>query len=396
LRLTRDIRRLDYVGLFDPSGAKIFGDVASPPAIPIDGRPRVVRQQLLPDGSGFEPALFVARRRPNGDLLVFGRSLREIYELQGTLLRVLAIMLLPTILVILAIGALFARRASRRFENINSAIVRIMNGEMRSRLPVGKDDDDVEKVTRAVNLMLDEIERLLDQLKSVGDNIAHDLRTPLMIARTKIARTLDEDANVDALRATLESAAAQIDRATLTIAAVLRVSNVENEARKNRFKELDLGAVCAEVVDFYEPLAQSKAIELAAEIRDPAHMRGDEDLMREALSNLVDNAIKFCPEGGKVRVEVETVEGLPRVSVSDTGRGVPPADRTRIFRRFYRGEGADGVAGHGLGLSITQTIANLHGFQLTVEDNHPGARFVMRASEKAALSLARAADGGGK
>src|SRR5208283_250752 len=114
LRLTRDIRRLDYVAMFGASGDKIFGDVPAMPPIPVDGRAHVVGQQLLPDSSGFEPALFVARRRPDGDVVLFGRSLREVYDLQGTVLKVLAVALLPTVLVVLAIGAAFARRASKR------------------------------------------------------------------------------------------------------------------------------------------------------------------------------------------------------------------------------------------------------------------------------------------
>ncbi len=391
LRLTRDIRRLDYVALFDASGAKIFGDVPAVPSIPVDGAAHIVRQQLLPDSSGFEPALFVARQRPDGAVVLFGRSLREVYDLQATLLTVLAIALLPTVLVILAIGAFFARRASMRFERIHSAILRIMNGELHSRLPVGREGDDVEKVARAVNPMLDEIERLLDQLKSVGDNIAHDLRTPLMIARAKIARALDEETDAEILRPILNAAVSQIDRASVAIAAILRVSAVENGALGNRFTHFDLGAVCAEVVDFYEPLAQSKSIEMTVDVRGPAPMRGDVDLMREAVSNLVDNAIKFTPEGGTVRVEAETIDGLPRLAVSDTGRGIPPQDRARVFRRFFRGDGDD-VPGHGLGLNIAQTIANLHGFQLTVEDNNPGARFVMAPMAKASLGLVRAAE----
>ena len=392
LRLTRDIRRLDYVALFDKAGVRILGDVSGVPPIPVDGRAHVVPQQLLPDSSGYEPAIFVARRRLDGAVVLFGRSLREVYDLQATVLRVLATTLLPTVLLILAIGAIFAHRASRRFERIHDAIARIMNGDLQSRLPIEREGDDVEKVARAVNLMLDEIERLLDQLKFVGDNIAHDLRTPLMIARSKIARAIDQKADVAALCPTLEAALCQIDRASATISAILRVSAVENEARQNRFKDFDLGDVCAEIADFFEPLAASRSIEMTVETRGPVSMRGDEDLMREALSNLVDNAIKFTPEGGRVRLEAETVDGLPRLTVSDTGPGVPSPDRARIFRRFYRGEGAQHAPGHGLGLSIAQTIANLHGFELTVEDNHPGACFVMRGAAKASLVLARAAE----
>ncbi len=391
LRLTRDIRRLDYVALFDSKGDKLFGDVPAMPAIPVDGRAHLVRQQLLPDSSGSEPALFVARRRADGGVVLFGRSLREAYDLQETVLRSLAIALVPTVLLILAIGAVFARRASKRFERIHGAIVNIMNGELHSRLPVANEGDDVDKVARAVNLMLDEIERLLDQLKSVGDNMAHDLRTPLMVARIKIERALDQDVAIESLRAAMQGALAQIDKASVTIAAILRVSAVENGPRRKRFKDFDLGAVCAEVVEFYQPLAESKSVEMSIEAGDPVVVRGDEDLMREAISNLVDNAVKFTPEGGRVRVEARMVDGLPRVAVSDTGCGIAPHERTKIFRRFYRGERSD-AAGHGLGLSIAQTIANLHGFQLTVEDNNPGARFELRASAKASLAMAQAAE----
>ena len=211
LRLTRDIRRLDYVAMFDASGGKIVGNVPVLPAVAVDGRPHEVRRQLVPELGVVEPALFVARRRPDGDVLVLGRSLREVYDLQESLLKTLAIALMPTILVILAIGALFARRSSQRFERIHAAIVRVMNSEFQSRLPVGRDSDEIERVTRAVNAMLDEIERLLDQLKSVGDNIAHDLRTPLMVARAGLARSLEEDQNAERLRSAMAAALAQID-----------------------------------------------------------------------------------------------------------------------------------------------------------------------------------------
>ena len=390
LRLTRDIRRLDFVALIDPKGALVFGNVPGVPAIPIDGRAHVVQEQLRPDSSGNrEPAIFVARRRADGGVLVLGRSLREAYELQETVLRALTIALLPTILVILAIGAIFARRASQRFERIHDAIVRIMNGELDSRLPITNEDRDIDKVARAVNLMLDEIARLLEQLKSVGDNIAHDLRTPLAVARAKIERALDHDTRVEQLREAMEAALAQIEKVSATISAILRVSAVENGAREKQFRDFDLGAVCAQVFDFYEPLAESKCVSMVVEADTPVPVRGDEDLMREAISNLVDNAIKFTPSGGKVRIEARTADGLPLVLVSDTGLGVPPQERARIFDRFYRGEQSGKSPGHGLGLSIAETIANLHGFKLTVEDNKPGARFEMRAAAPAPSRLER-------
>ena len=380
LRLTRDIRRLDFVALIDPQGRLVFGNVPVMFPIPIDAQAHVVQEDLLPDPRGDkDPAIFVARRRTDGGVLLLGRSLRDAYDLQETLLRALAIALLPTILLILSIGAWFAHRASQRFKRVHGAIVRIMNGDLDLRLPVDGDDD-IDKIARAVNLMLDEIARLLERLKSAGDNIAHDLRTPLAVARAKIERALDSGADTEGLRAGMEAALAQIEKVSTAISAILRISVVENRGHKTQFKEFDLAAVCAQLLDFYEPLAESKGVTMVVDAERPVPIRGDQDLMREALSNLVDNAIKFTPAGGAVRIEARMVEGRPFVQVSDTGIGVPAQERTRIFDRFYRGELSGKSSGHGLGLSIAKTIVNLHGFKLAVEDNNPGARFELRTA----------------
>jgi signal transduction histidine kinase len=388
LRITRDLRRLDYVALFDARGGLAFGNVATMPAIAVDGRAHLVSEFRLPESNGkADSAIFVARRRPDGGVLLLGRSLLEAYALRETVSRALAIALGPTILLILAIGVFFASRASRRLGTIHKKIADIMNGDFDARLPETGEGDDIDKVARAVNLMLDEIRRLLDQLKSVGDNIAHDLRSPLAVARAKIERGLAREATVEDLRAAMADALDHLDRAAVTIAALLRISAVENGPREKTFEEVDLSSICAGVFDFYEPLAQANALDLTLDAPKPTLVRGDPDLMREAISNLVDNAIKFTPAGGKVRIEAATVDGRPLVRVSDTGRGIPPQERERIFRRFYQVERDGRSSGHGLGLSIAETIAKLHGFNLTVEDNNPGARFELRGADKASLAL---------
>ena len=393
LPLTRDIRRLDFAALIDVEGRVVFGKAASIPSVPVDGQAHFFPDQLArTEGGAREPAVFVARRLTEGGTLVLGRNLREVYILQETLLRTLAIALLPTALLILLIGAIIARRASHRFERVHGAIVRIMNGELDSRLPVSNKDGDIDRVAHAVNLMLDEIARLLEQLKSAGDTIAHDLRTPLAVARAKIERALNNETGIEQLREAMEAALAQIEKASVTISAILRISAVENGARETRFRDFDLAAICEQVFDFYEPLAESKGVTMIADTAKPVPVRGDQDLMREALSNLIDNAIKFTPAGGSVRIGARMTEGRPFVLVSDTGVGVPPQERAKIFDRFYRGERSGQTPGHGLGLSIAETIANLHGFKLTVEDNNPGARFELRATSSApAVRLAREA-----
>ena len=382
LRITRDLRQVDYVAVFDPSGALVFGNVTTMPRVAVDGKAHGVDEVLLPGSSeASDSAIFVARRRPSGGVLLLGRSLVEINAMGEAVLRALTLALAPTILLILAIGALFARRANRRLAQIHAAITHIMSGDLKQRLPAMTDGDDIDRVARDVNLMLDEISHLLDQLRSVGNNIAHDLRTPLAVARAKIERGLARGETADDLRATMADALDHLDKAAATIAALLRISTLENVPREARFREIDLAAICANVFEFYEPLAQSKAIAMTCEAGAPVLARGDEDLMREALSNLVDNAIKFTPEGGVVRIAAEIEDGRPRVSVSDSGCGVPPEEKVKIFRRFYRIEREGRPSGHGIGLSIAETIARVHGFHLSVEDNAPGARFELRLAD---------------
>ncbi len=380
LRLSRDLRRLDYVALFSADGTRLYGNIDPFPDVPIDGQAHFVAK-ARPSGSGSpaEPALFVARRRPDGGILLLGRSLLEVYAIRGTVLRSLAVGLGPAIALALAIGAFFAQRATRRLSVIHETIARIMQGDLKARLPSGAQNDDIDKISRAVNQMLDELARLLEQLKSVGDNIAHDLRTPLAVMRAKLERGLAAGADHGELRAAAEDALDQLDKALVMVTALLRVSAVESGLRASTFQEIDLVKICADLFEFYEPVAQAKSVDMTLQAPERALMRGDADLMREAISNLIDNAVKFTPSGGQVQLEIAIGEEGPTVRVRDSGCGVPLAERDKIFQRFYRGAAGQIAPGHGLGLSIAKTIANLHGLDLTVDDNAPGARFELAA-----------------
>lgn len=390
---SKDVRRLDYVALLEQNGAAAFGNVARLPPIPVDGRAHIVAYRPSPPAhGGSEPVIFVARLRPDSRILLLGRSLTQIYASEQPVLDALLIALPVLILSVILIGAVFARRASARLGLVDRAIAEVMNGDLRARLPVNPGDDEIDRVSKSVNLMLDEIERLLDQLRSVGDNIAHDLRAPLAVARAKAARALEDDLTGQPLRQTLTSAVEQLDRASITITALLRISSVENGPRDKRFRDFDLAEVCRQAFEFYEPLAQARTITLTIVASEPTPVRGDSDLMGEAIANLVDNAIKFTGSGGRVEITAGTDALGPFASVADNGPGVPEGERDKIFRRFYRSD-QTGSPGNGLGLSIAMMIAKLHGFELTIEDNHPGARFTLRGADKAAL--VRASDAAG-
>jgi signal transduction histidine kinase len=382
VRLTHDLRRIDYAALFGPDHKLVFGNIKVLPTIALDGKAHFWAASPVSGGDNrLEPAIFVARVRPDGNIMVLGRSLLESLAFRRIVQNALAAGLAPMLLLALAIGAFFARRASRRLTTIHDTIAQIMKGDTHLRLPVHSGNDEIDKISKDVNLMLDEIVRLLVQIKGVGDNIAHDLRSPLAVVHAQLERGL-EKSNDEQLRAVVKQALAHIDRAMVTVAALLRLADVEYGPKSSKFTAIDLSAICTDLFEFFEPLATSKSIKMTLEVQSPVQILGDGDLMREAVSNLIGNAIKFTPENGAVSLSVAQEDGRPVIRVRDNGIGVEPAERDKIFQRFYRTESGHRVPGSGLGLSIAAAIANLHDFDLRFEDNDPGAVFEMVGRRK--------------
>ena len=382
VRLTNDLRRIDYAALFDANRTLMFGNVEALPPISVDGKSHFVAAAHVPGSDNrLEPVIFVARERPDGTIMLLGRSLLETLAFRRIVQSALLTGLAPMLLLALAIGAYFARRSSRRLTAIHDTIAGIMKGDTDLRLPIGSRHDPIAAISRDVNLMLDEIGRLLVQLKGVGDNIAHDLRSPLAVVHAQLERGL-ESSNDEQLRAVAKQALAHIDKAMLTVSALLRLADVEYGPKSRNFQSIDLSAICADLFEFYEPLAESKSIKMTLETHSPVQILGDGDLMREAMSNLIGNAIKFTPEHGAVSISVIREDGLPVVRVRDSGIGVEPAERDKIFQRFYRSSSGHRVPGSGLGLDITAAIANLHEFDLRFNDNNPGAVFEMAGRRK--------------
>ena len=378
LRLTRDLRRLDYSALFDSESKPIFGNMSQIPAlVPVDGRAHYteVTRSFATTGNEKEPAIFVAGRRQDGSVLVLGRGLFETYYLRHTVLEALAYGIAIEIVIALTLGGVFGYLAMRRLQTIHGMIYRIMAGDLHERLPVRDKPDDIDKIVRAVNQMLNELVRALGQLRSMSANIAHDLRTPLSILRVRLERALDNPAEQD-LKSVVSQAHSELERALTTIAALTRIAEIESGRRTSAFAQVNIEKLCEEVFDFYEPLAEIKSVALTVNAPpSPVPTFGDADLLREAITNLVDNGVKYAPSGGKVVIETAMCDGNPVIRVCDNGPGVDPCDRDKIFRRFYRSDKHRHIAGSGLGLSMTASIVELHGFLIRVRDNNPGACF---------------------
>jgi signal transduction histidine kinase len=375
LRLTGDLRLIDYAGLFDRDGKRLYGNIAVlPKSLPVDGLSHAVEAapvQIRDEWT--EPGIFVAARRDDGNIVLLGRSLYEVYALRRVVVQALLVGIVPAIALALITGAVFSWRSTRRLKAINQTILRIMHGDLHERLPTRKKKDDIDCISVAVNLMLDEIVRLLDQIKSVGDNIAHDLRAPLAVARLKLEGELAKGDG--GLRRAARQTLADLDRAMTTVTALLRISEIEAGRFHANFKPVDLAEVCAQVFELYEPLAETKSIAMTLDTSSFVPINGDFDLLVEAVANLVDNAIKFTPPNAEVRIAAKMIAGQPTLNVADRGPGVALEHRDNIFKRFYRVHGNSDLAGNGLGLSMAATIFGRHGFTLRVKDNAPGAVF---------------------
>ena len=307
---------------------------------------------------------------------MLGRSLATINELEKAMLDAFIAASVPIVLLALAGGTVIGRRSSRRLAGIQNAVDRVMGGELEVRLPARGTNDDVETLVAAVNLMLDEFVRLVGQIKSVGDDIAHDLRAPLAVARARLERGLSGTSEAE-LRRLTAAALADLERAATTVTALLRISALESGVRRGAFAPVDVAAVGADVYELFEPLAQAKGVAMVLDAPGPTLVPGDEDLLREAVANLVDNAVKFTPSGGSVTIACSGGTDT-LIAVSDTGPGVCAGEIDRIFKRFYRARATSGlVPGNGLGLSMAATIVDLHGLELRVGDNAPGAIFAI-------------------
>ncbi|SFK61369.1 sensor histidine kinase [Methylocapsa palsarum] len=384
LRITRDLRAIDYAALFDSGGKLLSGNVdALPAALPIDGETHTIglisRSNIRRETVS---VLVVARRRQDGSVLLLGRNLSEVYAFRQIVLEALALGVVPSLLLAFIVGTIFSLRATKRLKAINRKIISIMQGNLTERLPTHGLNDDLDHVGRAVNLMLDEIVRLLDQIKSVGDNIAHDLRSPLAVMRIGLERALDNGSSDD-LRSSAEKALGTLDRVMTTVAALLRISDIEYGRRTSGFKTIDLVEVCANAFDLYQPLADAKRIVFTLIAPEPLQVHGDFDLLVEAVANLIDNAIKFTPAGGFVEVAAKSESGKPVVRISDSGPGVASQERGAIFKRRYRSDATRHLPGIGLGLHMASTIAQLHGFDLCVADCREGAAFEMSLRDAA-------------
>ncbi|MGY4480254.1 sensor histidine kinase [Bradyrhizobium sp. USDA 3364] len=372
--LGQDSRGVQYAGMFDAAGNRLAGNLkALPHDFSVDGTAQAARVAPFGQSPVGDPLVrAVGRRLENGDVLVMGRNVDETREISRVVGQALALGLLPALCLCLLAGAWLSVRAQRRVEEVNQRVQRIVAGDLRERLPHRNVNDPFSRLAVIVNGMLDEMETMINALAGVGNDIAHDLRTPLTRARLSLERGRTHATTLEQLQTVTDKAIGGIDQSLAIITALLRLTEIENSRRSAGFGNVAFHEILREVCDIYEPIAEDKSIELGVDIDRKLHVWGDRDLLFEAVANLVDNAIKFTPAGGRVGLQLLRGDKEAIVRVTDTGPGISEQEREVVLRRFYRSDKMRNTPGVGLGLSLVAAIIKLHGFRLVINSGSGG------------------------
>jgi signal transduction histidine kinase len=309
--------------------------------------------------------------------LLVARDVYERYRTEHQVTKSLPWSVLLMVVLGIAGGALISHQLLARLDAINRTSREIMAGDLSRRVPVGRTGDEFDSLSENLNRMLDRTERLMKGMREVTDSVAHDLRTPLTRLRNRL-ESISSGIDHDSPEGTaIDSAIAETDRLIATFNALLLIAEAEAGVAREAMAPLDLRNVVEGVAELYSPLAEEKNVALDIEPSGEAIIFGNKSLISQALANLIDNAIKYTPEGGHISVAVNQSPGAVALSVNDTGPGIAAQDRARVLERFVRLEESRNSPGTGLGLSLVAAVARLHDAKLTLEDNGPGLRAVL-------------------
>jgi signal transduction histidine kinase len=365
----------NYFGLFAADGTHLAGDIRVLPSdLPLDRQGHTLNSSLTLANQAKSPVVrAMGIRRQSGEQIVVARDLTQVLHVRETMINALVGGGLLCLLVSIASGLLLNLRQMRRVRDIRNVTLRIAEGDLNRRLPIGGRDE-LDMLAHLVNHMLEEIERLMTEVKSACDGIAHDLRTPAAHIRTLLANVAERMHVIqdDGVAQMLDRARVEADMLLDRFGAMLRISEIGALKRRGGFSSVDLTTLVNELSELYEPLAEDRGISWAVVVEQVPTVHGDRALLFEAFSNLLDNAIKFAPDNGAVRIELTDHPQGAVLVISDNGPGIPEREREAVLQRFYRADQTRHLAGSGLGLSIVSAVMRLHDFALRAGANGTG------------------------
>jgi signal transduction histidine kinase len=371
--------------LTDPASQKLAGNLTAWPAgVRVDPGTHTVNVALAGHPTR---AVFVRTVLPGGYNLLVGRDLApwvpvakySWYGLSGAI---------ATLAIVGAWGGMLIRRAVLlRVESIRTAVLAIVQGDLSHRLPTKGSADELDTLSRTINVMLDDIEQLVHGIRDVSNAIAHDLRTPLTELRSRLEELAVTRPSAEETFGEIDGAVTDVDRVIGIFNALLRLAEIDTGARRSGFGLVNATELGSDAVEFYRPAAELKAVTLMFRATRRVLVSGDALLLAQAVGNLIDNALKYAGDNKAVNVEVHQHQsGAVEISVSDNGPGIPVEERSKATQRFYRGDSSRSTPGVGLGLALVAAVAKLHGGSLELTDNHPGLRATLIVQPDALLS----------
>ena len=370
-----------YYLLQDSDGERIAGNL--PAMEPVEGELLLPVSHLYPNRSAKAdgpadsyPVVARGQRLENGEYLLVGESRYRAVKAREAIVWALGWGIVITVLLSGIGGAALRTGFLRRIEEINRTTRSIMEGDLSKRMPTRGSGDEMDRLALNLNAMLARIQTLMESLKRVSDDIAHDLRTPLSRLRHRLEVARDK-AGPDG-DPVIEQSIAELDAILETFSALLRIAQIESGARRAAFSEVSLARVASAVHEAYLPVVEDRGQKLVV-LLDPAPLvHGDRELLTQMMANLIENPIRHCPPGVTITIGLRQEGGVPVLCVADTGPGIPVAEREKVFRRFYRLEASRTTPGSGLGLALVKAVAELHGASVELADNGPGLRVTVR------------------
>jgi signal transduction histidine kinase len=362
--------------LVDPSLTTLGGNLKAWPSTVTAARGWIEFRapEPLPNGTNQPLLRAMLETFPGGDRLLVGRDISGLDSFTDQI-KTAVISGVALIFVIAGVASiLVTRRTVGRIESINATSRAIMLSGLDKRIPLRGTNDEWDRVAENLNLMLDRIETLMGDVKQMSDNVAHDLRTPLTRMRGRLEKAYHGQRIGEDDQSLIGDTIAELDAVLRIFSSITRIAQIETQARKGGFRTVNLVEISNEVVELYDAAAEQDGTRLTVVGDREVLVAGDRDLIFDAIANLVDNAIKHGRAGGLVVVANENIDGMPVISISDEGPGIPADEYEHVFKRFYRLEHSRYTPGNGLGLSLVAAVARLHGAQIEMLDNSPGLK----------------------
>lgn len=370
----------DRVYLFtNLAGKTVAGNIASQPAT--GGRYEGALATLVDPAHGTEPSSrFYGEARPIKDGVLFvGRSAHQLDETLEILLGAFVLGAAGTTLSAVGLGSFLGRLSARRIETISRTTRDIVAKDLKRRVPIRAAGDEFDALSADINSMLDRIQDLMEGIRQISSDIAHDLRMPLTRLKHRLEAELGRGTvSPRAHNRHLKSMIAEADGIIETFNSLLRIAQMEGGARKSGFRTTSLSDVLLDLREIYEPVAEDSGHSLTTDVELGVSVAGDRELLVQLFANLVENALRHVPSGGRVYLQLCKHMTHIDAAVSDNGPGIPTDEHGKVFRRLYRMERSRTTAGSGLGLSLVAAIADLHGAKVQLGDNRPGLKVSVR------------------